>query len=116
MIWMGFQNQLGRGHAKNSACRRPAWTGWAGTSPHPLPAPLVGLPWAPVPPPSPSPPPALSSHYRGSRLHPPSSSPGNRHSWGPPHLPHQHGAQLGVPRATIPKTQRGAEAKESSDP
>lgn len=25
----------------------------------------------------------------------------------PPHLPHQHGAQLGVPRAARPKTQRG---------
>lgn len=52
----------------------------------------------------------------GEQIVAPSPSLGSRHSWGPPHLPHQHGTQLGVPRAMLPKTQRGREPRRAQTP
>lgn len=43
----------------------------------------------------------------GEQIAAPTPSLRSRHSWGPSHLPHQHGTQLDVPRAMAPKTQRG---------
>jgi hypothetical protein len=52
----------------------------------------------------------------GEQIAASSPSLGSRHSWGPPHLPHQHGTQLGVPRAMLPKTQRGWEPRRAQTP
>lgn len=127
--WGEWRGELGRGgldglpepargeaKPRTQLARRLARTGWAGTSS--LPAPLAGLPWAPVPPPPPSPPPALSSHYRGSRLHPPpplreADTAGARHicristehSWVCPEPPSpKHKAGRRPRRAQTPET------------
>lgn len=52
----------------------------------------------------------------GEQIAASSPSLGSRRSWGPPHLPHQHGTQLGVPRAMIPKTKRGWEPRRAQTP
>lgn len=52
----------------------------------------------------------------GEQIAASSPSLGSRHSWGPPHLPHQHRTQLGVPRAMLPKTKRGWEPKRAQTP
>lgn len=52
----------------------------------------------------------------GEQIAAPSPSLGSRHSWGLPHLPHQHRTQLGVPRAMLPKTQRGREPRRAQTP
>lgn len=52
----------------------------------------------------------------GEQIAASSPSLGSRHSWGPPHLPHQHGTQLGVPRAILPKTKRGWEPRRAQTP
>lgn len=70
----------------------------------------------PCPLPAAAPPLARGCHYRGADCSP--SSSGDAGTAGAlPHLPHQHGAQLGVPRAQLPKTRGGEQgAKVGSGP